>query len=116
MKSAARRGGETPGRTPRRLGAPRREVATGSSTDKKVKSAAKTPKSEDAKTPVRRSPRLALMFARSSEKKSGSGGFSRDEIDDEIGAQESICVADAGEENIEDAKTHGSSRGIDRET
>ena len=44
------------------------------------------------------------------------GGFSRDEIDDEIGAQESICVADAGEENIEDTKTHCSSRGIDRET
>lgn len=72
MKSAARRGGETPGRTPRRLGAPRREVVTGSSTDKKVRSAAKTPKSEDVKTPVRRSPRLALMFARSSEKKDGS--------------------------------------------
>jgi len=60
--------GKTPGRTPgRRLGAPRREAANGCS---------KTPASESERTPVRRSPRLAVL-AESSEKKSEDSSAKR---------------------------------------
>lgn len=61
-------GGKTPGRTPRRLGAPRRALAsTMECATATAPMGAKTPKSTE-KTPVRRSPRLALL-AQSSEKK-----------------------------------------------
>ena len=64
-------GGKTPGRTPRRLGAPRRALAStmecATTTTATAAIGGKTPKSTE-KTPVRRSPRLALL-AQSSEKK-----------------------------------------------
>lgn len=64
-------GGKTPGRTPRRLGAPRRALAStmecATATATTAAMGGKTPKSTE-KTPVRRSPRLALL-AQSSEKK-----------------------------------------------
>jgi hypothetical protein len=60
-------GGKTPGRTPRRLGAPRRALASTMECATTAAMGGKTPKSTE-KTPVRRSPRLALL-AQSSEKK-----------------------------------------------
>lgn len=72
MKSVARRGGETSGRTSRRLGVLRWEVVMGLSMDKKVRSVVKMLKSEDVKMFVCWLLCLVLMFARSSEKKDGS--------------------------------------------
>lgn len=64
--------GKTPRRTPRRLGAPRRETSARGSAN-----GSKTPVSASERTPVRRSPRLAAMLAASSEKKSEDSSAKR---------------------------------------
>ncbi|OUS45486.1 hypothetical protein BE221DRAFT_206523 [Ostreococcus tauri] len=57
----------TPGRTPRRLGAPRRAAANDGSSERKVK----TPKTVE-NTPVRRSPRLLALVTSSMKKEASS--------------------------------------------
>ena len=75
-------GGKTPGRTPRRLGAPRRALASTMECATTAAMGGKTPKSTE-KTPVRRSPRLALL-AQSSEKK---------KLEESVSAEKSTTTA-----------------------
>ena len=75
-------GGKTPGRTPRRLGAPRRALASTMECATTTATGGKTPKSTE-KTPVRRSPRLALL-AQSSEKK---------KLEESVSAEKSTTTA-----------------------